>query len=69
MERLARAATRRPSRCPAAWPKRLVRLHFSGLKTAVLQYVQRTGPLNDQQRVDLAASFQRAVIACWWTGP
>ncbi|HLN64336.1 MAG TPA: tRNA (adenosine(37)-N6)-threonylcarbamoyltransferase complex transferase subunit TsaD [Symbiobacteriaceae bacterium] len=34
---------------------------FSGLKTAVLQYAQRTGTLNDQQRADLAASFQRAV--------
>lgn len=36
---------------------------FSGLKTAVLQYAQRTGPLNDQQRADLAASFQRAVTS------
>ena len=34
---------------------------FSGLKTAVLQYVQRTGPLNDQQRADLAAAFQKTV--------
>ena len=34
---------------------------FSGLKTAVLQYVQRKGPMGDQQRADLAASFQRAV--------
>lgn len=34
---------------------------FSGLKTAVLQYVQRKGPLDDQGRADLAASFQRAV--------
>jgi len=34
---------------------------FSGLKTAVLQYVQRTGPLTDQQRANLAASFQRSV--------
>ena len=34
---------------------------FSGLKTAVLQYVQKRGPLNDQQRADLAASFQKAV--------
>lgn len=34
---------------------------FSGLKTAVLQYAQRKGPLDDQQRADLAASFQRAV--------
>jgi N6-L-threonylcarbamoyladenine synthase len=36
---------------------------FSGLKTAVLQYVQRTGPLSDQQRADLAASFQRSVTS------
>jgi N6-L-threonylcarbamoyladenine synthase len=35
---------------------------FSGLKTAVLQYVQKAGPLDDQQRADLAASFQQAVI-------
>lgn len=34
---------------------------FSGLKTAVLQYVQRKGPLDDQGRADLAASFQHAV--------
>lgn len=37
---------------------------FSGLKTAVLQYAQKAakaGPLSDQQRADLAASFQRAV--------
>lgn len=34
---------------------------FSGLKTAVLQYAQKKGPLADQQRADLAASFQRAV--------
>ncbi|HWI52601.1 MAG TPA: tRNA (adenosine(37)-N6)-threonylcarbamoyltransferase complex transferase subunit TsaD [Symbiobacteriaceae bacterium] len=34
---------------------------FSGLKTAVLQYAQKKGPLDDQQRADLAASFQRAV--------
>ncbi|MFZ5823302.1 MAG: tRNA (adenosine(37)-N6)-threonylcarbamoyltransferase complex transferase subunit TsaD [Bacillota bacterium] len=36
---------------------------FSGLKTAVLQYVQKKGPLSDQQRADLAASFQRAVTS------
>ncbi len=34
---------------------------FSGLKTAVLQYVQKRGTLTDEQRADLAASFQRAV--------
>lgn len=36
---------------------------FSGLKTAVLQYAQRTGPLSEQQRADLAASFQRSVTS------
>ncbi len=35
---------------------------FSGLKTAVLQYAQKHGPLDDQQRADLAAGFQKAVI-------
>lgn len=34
---------------------------FSGLKTAVLQYVQKRGELDEQGRADLAASFQRAV--------
>lgn len=38
---------------------------FSGLKTAVLQYVhrqeQRGAPLDEQGRADLAASFQRVV--------
>jgi N6-L-threonylcarbamoyladenine synthase len=34
---------------------------FSGLKTAVLQYAQKKGQLDEQQRADLAASFQRAV--------
>jgi N6-L-threonylcarbamoyladenine synthase len=39
---------------------------FSGLKTAVLQYAQKAtkaGPLSDQQRADLAASFQQAVTS------
>jgi N6-L-threonylcarbamoyladenine synthase len=36
---------------------------FSGLKTAVLQYAQKAGPLSDQQRADLAASFQKAVTS------
>lgn len=34
---------------------------FSGLKTAVLQYAQRKGSLSEQERADLAASFQRSV--------
>lgn len=36
---------------------------FSGLKTAVLQYVQKKGPLDFQQQADLAASFQYAVTS------
>jgi N6-L-threonylcarbamoyladenine synthase len=37
---------------------------FSGLKTAVLQYVQRQGgTLTLQQQADLAASFQRSVTS------
>ena len=34
---------------------------FSGLKTAVLHAVQALGALSDQDRADIAASFQRAV--------
>lgn len=34
---------------------------FSGLKTAVLHAVRDAGPLNDQVRADMAASFQSAV--------
>jgi N6-L-threonylcarbamoyladenine synthase len=34
---------------------------FSGLKTAVLHAVRDAGPLNDQRRADMAASFQAAV--------
>jgi len=36
---------------------------FSGLKTAVLQYAQKKGPLDSQQQADLAASFQHAVTS------
>lgn len=46
---------------PRAHTEGLYDFSFSGLKTAVLQYVQRRGPLDDRQRADLAASFQRAV--------
>jgi N6-L-threonylcarbamoyladenine synthase len=36
---------------------------FSGLKTAVLQYVEKsTRPLDDQHLADISASFQRAVV-------
>jgi N6-L-threonylcarbamoyladenine synthase len=38
-------------------------LSFSGLKTAVAQTVERLGrDLRDNQRADIAASFQRAVV-------
>ena len=36
---------------------------FSGLKTAVRQAAEETAPLNEQDRADLAASFQRAAVA------
>ena len=35
---------------------------FSGLKTAVRQAAEATAPLTDQDRADLAASFQRAAV-------
>jgi len=34
---------------------------FSGLKTAVLRKIEREGPLGDQDRWDMAASFQETV--------
>jgi N6-L-threonylcarbamoyladenine synthase len=37
---------------------------FSGLKTAVLRYVRaHAGPLTDQEIADVAATFQRVVVA------
>lgn len=35
---------------------------FSGLKTAVRQAAEEASPLSDQDRADLAASFQRAAV-------
>src|SRR5207302_1885681 len=35
---------------------------FSGIKTAVSQYVKRHGPLGEAQVADVAASFQAAVV-------
>ncbi len=55
-----------PSRYPL--PRPMMRregcdLSFSGLKTAVAQTVARIGPaLSQQQRADIAASFQQAVV-------
>jgi N6-L-threonylcarbamoyladenine synthase len=35
---------------------------FSGMKTAVLNYVKKKGELSDKEKADIAASFQEAVI-------
>jgi N6-L-threonylcarbamoyladenine synthase len=54
-----------PDRFP--FPRPMIRrpgcdLSFSGLKTAVAQTVARMGALSDQDRADIAASFQSAVV-------
>lgn len=61
VERLALGGDPAAVALPRAQTENPYDFSFSGLKTAVFQYVQRTGPLNDHQRADLAASFQRAV--------
>lgn len=61
VEKLAALGDPKAVHLPVAHTEGAYDFSFSGLKTAVLQYAQRTGPLNDQQRADLAASFQRAV--------
>jgi len=61
VERLARLGNPEAVPLPVAHTEGPYDFSFSGLKTAVLQYAQKVGPLNDQQRADLAASFQRAV--------
>ena len=63
VERLALSGNPEAVPLPRAQTEGPYDFSFSGLKTAVLQYVQRTGPLDDQQRADLAASFQRAVTS------
>ncbi|MBW6458560.1 MAG: tRNA (adenosine(37)-N6)-threonylcarbamoyltransferase complex transferase subunit TsaD, partial [FCB group bacterium] len=35
---------------------------FSGMKTAVLNYVKKKGELSDKEKADVAASFQEAVV-------
>jgi N6-L-threonylcarbamoyladenine synthase len=61
VEKLARSGNPEAVPLPRAHTEGPYDFSFSGLKTAVLQYAQRTGPLSDQQQADLAASFQRAV--------
>ncbi|MDB4896199.1 MAG: O-sialoglycoprotein endopeptidase, partial [Firmicutes bacterium] len=61
VDKLAQTGDPTALKLPRAMRGRGLDFSFSGLKTAVLQYAQRSGPLSDQQRADLAASFQRAV--------
>lgn len=63
VERLAASGNAEAVPLPRAHTEGIYDFSFSGLKTAVLQYVQKTRPLNDQQRADLAASFQRSVTS------
>lgn len=60
------AAQGNPERVPLPLPmrnKRSLEFSFSGLKTAVAQYVHKHGlPEGDEARADLCASFQRAVV-------
>jgi len=63
VERLAALGDPGAVPLPQAHTEGVYDFSFSGLKTAVLQYVQKTGPLSDQQRADLAASFQRSVTS------
>ena len=63
IERLARGG--RPKRFPLPRPmmgREGSDFSFSGLKTAVRQIVRGTVPLTDQDKADLAASFQSAVV-------
>lgn len=39
-------------------------LSFAGLKTAVRQAVEKLGSLSSQDKADIAASFQKAVVDC-----
>jgi N6-L-threonylcarbamoyladenine synthase len=61
VERLAKLGNPDAIPLPTARTEDPYDFSFSGLKTAVLQYVQRRGELDEQGKADLAASFQRAV--------
>ncbi|HEY3367553.1 MAG TPA: tRNA (adenosine(37)-N6)-threonylcarbamoyltransferase complex transferase subunit TsaD [Symbiobacteriaceae bacterium] len=63
VERLAEQGDPDAVTLPKAHTEGIYDFSFSGLKTAVLQYVQRKGPLDDQQRADLAAGFQKTVTS------
>ncbi|MGE5676183.1 MAG: tRNA (adenosine(37)-N6)-threonylcarbamoyltransferase complex transferase subunit TsaD [Mycobacterium leprae] len=61
VEKLARSGRADAVVLPRAQTEGPYDFSFSGLKTAVLQYAQKHAPLDDQQRADLAAGFQKAV--------
>ena len=62
IERSAVGGDPRAIRLPRALPRRdALDFSFSGLKTAVANYVRAEGTLSPQQRTDLCASFQQAV--------
>lgn len=63
IERLARDGDPDAIDLPRALPRRdEIDFSFSGLKTAVMNYVRAEGSLSEQQVADLCASFQQAVI-------
>lgn len=60
------AATGDPTRFPLPVPlqgRAVPDFSFSGLKTAVRTQIEKLEPLSDQDRADMAASFQTAVVA------
>jgi N6-L-threonylcarbamoyladenine synthase len=62
IDRLAQTGDPEAIRFPRALQQRdVIEWSFSGLKTAVLQHVKKTGPLEGQALADLCASFQEAV--------
>jgi N6-L-threonylcarbamoyladenine synthase len=63
IDRLARAGDPRAVRFPRALPRRAdLDFSFSGLKTAVLNHLQRHGKPEGQGIADLCASVQQAVV-------
>jgi N6-L-threonylcarbamoyladenine synthase len=63
IDRLAREGDPKAVRFPRPDPgKEGFDFSFSGLKTSLKYYLNRTGPLSDGQRADVAAAYQQAVV-------
>lgn len=62
LERLAQAGDREAVALPRAQTASPYDFSFSGLKTAVLQYLQRHKDLSEADRAHVAAAFQWAVV-------